>query len=135
MVTIKLEISIPCRCDDSAPPRPHRVIVAAVREITVATFGIKFGLPAVGASDVAKRELTVTVNGGDPPAVTTMNGQPLLSDEMVFNVNDVLSVTLVDIDGAGNRSQPSAALAYTVTDTVPPPQPGVLSVGEVRQID
>ncbi len=98
-------------------------------------FGIKFGLPPVGAPDVVKRELTVTVNGGDPPQVVVMDGQPLLSSEMVFNLGDVLSVTLVDIDGGPNRSQPSAALVFTVTDTVPPPAPGVLSVGEVRQID
>ncbi len=98
-------------------------------------FGIKFGLPPVGASDVAKRELTVTVNGIDPPQVVTMTGQPLLSDEMVFNADDVLSVSLVDIDAHDNRSPASAALVYTVTDDIPPPAPGVLSVGEKRQID
>ncbi len=101
----------------------------------MAKFGIVFALPTPGASDVAQRELTVTVNGGDPPLVQTMQGAVLVSDEMVFTDADELSVTLVDIDEHGNRSQPSAAFSYSVVDDVPPPQPGDLGVSAKRQID
>jgi hypothetical protein len=101
----------------------------------MATFGIKFALPTPGASDVAQRELTVTVNGGDPPLVRTYTAPATESDEWVFALNDNLSVSLVDIDTSGNRSQPSAAFTMTVTDTVAPPQPGALGVASIRQID
>ncbi len=101
----------------------------------MANFGVTFGLPATTVSDVANRELTVTVNGGDPPSSRTYLGTAILSDEWVFADGDNVSVTLVDIDGHNNRSQPSAAFVFVVTDTVPPPQPNSVGVNSVRQID
>ena len=101
----------------------------------MATFGLKFALPPPGASDVNQRELSVTVNGIDTPEVHTYSGTTLLTDEIVYNADDSLVLVLVDIDGHGNRSQPSPALAYDVVDDVPPPAPGVIGVSEKRQID
>ncbi len=101
----------------------------------MATFGIKFALPPAGASDVNQRELTVTVNGGDPPLARTYPGPVTESDEWVFNDADHLTVVLVDVDGKGNRSQPSSAFNYDVIDDVAPPQPGELAVSSKRQID
>src|SRR5262245_60951839 len=117
------------------PPRPRRVNLAQKEELTMSQFGIKFGLPAPGASDVAQRELTVTVNGGDPPLVRTYPGATLTTDEWIFNAGDEVSATLVDIDCHSDRSQPSAAFDFEVTDTVPSPVPGAVNVGEKRQID
>jgi hypothetical protein len=104
------------------------------KELGMSQFGLKFTLPAPGASDVATRELTITVNGGDPPQVKLYPGATLVTDEMIFNQDDTLSITLVDVDGAGNRSPASAAFVYTVTDDVPPPQPGSVGVTDKRQI-
>lgn len=105
----------------------------------MASFGITFALPAPGASDVAQRELSLTVNGGDPPQVRTYPSSAatpaLLSDEWVLADNDRVVATLVDIDGHGNRSGSSAALTFTVLDDVAPPPPGVLGVAAKRQID
>ncbi len=105
----------------------------------MATFGIKFVFPAPGAVDVAQRELTVTVNGGDPPLVRTYPSSTatpaLLSDEWVFNDSDHLVATLVDVDGHSNRSQPSAAFTYDVVDDIAPPAPGELGVVDKHQID
>src|SRR5262245_52350620 len=117
------------------PPRPRRVNLAQKEELTMSQFGIKFGLPAPGASDVAQRELTVTVNGGDPPLVRTYPGATLTTDEWVLTSGDEVSVTLVDIDGHSNRSQPSAAYNFEVTDSVAPPARGQVGVTEMRQID
>ncbi len=100
----------------------------------MANFGYIFALPPVGASDVAKRELTVTVNGGDPPLTRSYDGQPVVSDEFIFADHDHVSLTLVDIDGAGNRSSSSAALSFDVVDDVPPPAPGDLGVKTKRQM-
>lgn len=116
------------------PPTPHRVSVAEKREISVTQFGYKFAFPPVAAADVAKRELTVSVNNGDP-VVREFTGQPILSDEFVFNLNDVGVATLRDVDGSGNKSDPSPSLSFTVTDTFAPPAPGQLGLVEGRQID
>src|SRR5262245_5526338 len=117
------------------PPRPRRVNLAQKEELTMSQFGIKFGLPAPGASDVAQRELTVTVNGGDPPLVRTYAGATLTTDQWIFSTGDVVSASLIDIDGSNNRSQPSAAYVFAVTDDVAPPAPGQLGVAEKVQID
>ena len=101
----------------------------------MAQFGLKFTLPAPGASDVNTRELTITVNGGDPPQVVNYAGNVLVTDELVFNADDSLVLVLVDIDGHGNRSSASPAFSYDVVDDVAPPQPGELAVAEKRQID
>ena len=101
----------------------------------MAQFGIKFGLPMPGASDVVQRELTVTVNGGDPPLVRTYQAPAAISDEWVFNDADHVVAFLVDIDGRGNRSQASAAFILDIVDDIAPPAPGNLSVVEKRQID
>jgi hypothetical protein len=110
-------------------------MLAEKRQTAMSQFGLKFSLPAPGASDVATRELTITVNGGDPPTVKSYPGSALITDELIFNADDALSLTLVDIDGHGNRSPASAAFVYTVVDDVPPPAPGSVGVSEKRQID
>lgn len=122
-----------------APPRPRRVSLGQKSQYTgdgnVAKFGIKFNFPTPGSSDVVTRELTITKNGGDPPEVRTYPTETTVTDEMVFDAGDKLSLTLVDVDGAANRSQASAAFVYEVVDDVPPPQPGNLGVAEKRQIN
>jgi len=116
------------------PPRPRRVFLAEKVELDMAQFGFKFALPAPGASDVAQRELTVTINGGDPPLVRTYPGATLTTDQWIFATGDVISASLIDVDGSNNRSQPSAAYVFTVTDDVAPPAPGELGVAEKVQL-
>lgn len=96
-------------------------------------FAFPFNLPAVQDPDVAKRELSVTIEGQDP-VVRSYDGQPTASDEWEFDDGAKITAVLVDIDGHGNRSQRSAPFNTIVTDTVPPHQPGELSVGPIRQI-
>jgi hypothetical protein len=131
-----IEASITIRCN-VAPPRPGRVFLASKRETEMAKFGLKFGLPPAGASDVTQggsRELSITVGGQDVPQVVTLPGAAMETDELTFESDAVLSLTLVDIDKSGNRSQPSAIFNYTVVDDVAPPQPGQLSVAAKRQL-
>ena len=104
------------------------------RQVNMTQFGIILNLPPVGASDVAKRELSVTV-GTAEPVIKVMDGQPLKSDELIFNADDEVVVTLTDIDGHNNRSPHSAPLSFKVVDDVAPPAPGDLSVFAKRQID
>lgn len=123
------------RC--SPPPRPKKPTLGEKIQMgdSMAQFGVRFGLPVSGASDVATRELTITVNGVDPPVLQTLTAGSLLSDQVVFNDGDNYSVSLVDIDAHGNRSPASAALVGVVVDSIPPPMPNMVNVAEVVQID
>lgn len=118
--------SIKIRCD-KAPPRPARVTLAEKVELDMDRFGFTFALPP-SDPDTASRELSITVNGGDPPTVKTYQPTAAVTDQLIFNQDDQLVLTLVDIDDAGNRSQASAALSVTVNDDVPPATPGALGV-------
>lgn len=74
--------------------------------------------PPVDA-DVVSRELTVSIDG----AATVYTAEP----GTAFNVFDAVQgsnvkLELVDIDDAGNRSQP-AVVEFVATDTLPPSTP------------
>jgi hypothetical protein len=126
-----------CKGERKAPPRPHKPSLAekVQMENSVADFGIKLSLPVPGASDVATRLLTVTVNGGDPPILQTLLGSALVSDQLVLHDNDTVVATLVDVDGHNNHSPASAAFSFTVIDDVAPPAPGALGIAEKVQLN
>jgi hypothetical protein len=115
------------------PPTPVAPSVKFIEEtfMPVHEFKYTFGLPAASAPDVAKFVVMVEVDG----AVEQFE---LAATETTFarsfapgaNVN----ITLVDVDSAGNASQPSTPLTFTVTDTVPPPTPGPLSIQNVEEV-
>lgn len=81
--------------------------------------------------DVVLRRLSTTVNGEEKmeksyPAVTVNFG------EFKFKENDEVSLSLVDVDGAGNVSEP-AKVSFVALDTIPPSAPTGLNVVLVRQ--
>lgn len=109
---------------------PHAFRVSLIRmESEMLIYSVTAG-PAVD-SDVATRRLTVTINGEvssavDHPASTTSFG------EIAAPQDASVVVTLVDVDDAGNESQPSF-FEFTAKDTIPPSQPGSLGVTLVRE--
>lgn len=109
------------------PPRPSQVTVRHKEQLGMAQFAFTFNFPPPGASDVANRELSVAVNGVTPPQKRLYTAPVMVSDEWVFDDGDNIAVTLVDIDGHGNRSEPSPELSMAVIDDVPPPAPGELA--------
>ena len=91
----------------------------------VLTYSVSAAAPVDG--DVVSRLLTLVVNGEDQgTAELPASAAEGLS---VFSVPQDAEVvlTLVDVDDAGNKSEP-AVLTFTATDTVPPQQPGALGV-------
>lgn len=114
--------------------RPYAVRFMIVRKETLSmalVYSVSAG-PVVDA-DVVARRLTVTVDGvadvlPDFPAATTLFGE-------VITVPQDASVvlTLVDIDDAGNASEP-AFVEFVALDTIPPAQPGSFGVTLVREI-
>lgn len=130
--TERIRVDLTIRSE--ASPRPGRLTLANVRSVGMTKYGYVFTLPMVGASDVAKRELSVAVDN-NPPTTTEIIGQLQTTPEMLFDLNANVSLVLTDVDGSGNRSQPSAPFTFTVTDTVPPPQPGAIGIASVTQVE
>jgi len=85
--------------------------------------------PATDA-DVVERILTKTVNGeSDAKAYPADAGK---FDDLVVTQGDLVILTLVDVDDAGNRSGP-ASLSFTAEDTIPPADPSGLGVTLVSE--
>lgn len=82
----------------------------------------KLVLPAPGASDVASRQLTVTIGTADPQTVT-LDPTAIESGEYEGEDNAAVSGSLVDTDDAGNQSE-AREFSFVLTDTLAPPQPG-----------
>lgn len=77
-------------------------------------------------ADVVSRMLTIMVNGEDMGTVDV----PVDSTELsVFSApqDAEVALTLVDVDDAGNKSEP-AVYSFVATDTIAPAQPGGLGV-------
>jgi hypothetical protein len=76
--------------------------------------------------DVVERLLTIVVNGEDqgtaafPATATELSAFTVPQDANVV-------LTLVDVDDAGNKSAP-AVVEFVAVDTLPPAQPGVITV-------
>lgn len=95
------------------------------------TYRVSVG-PVVDA-DVVERQLVVAVDGVVPadevksfPAAATELG------EVTVPQGSSVLLTLVDVDDAGNRSEP-AVLEFVAEDTLPPAQPGSFGVTLVRE--
>lgn len=114
-----------------APPKPGRFTFTVLEAVDMTRFKVRADVPAKTAADVATFELSYTVNGG-ATEVLTSTGEPI---EFLASLNDVLSATFVEIDGAGNRSDPSDPIEFTVLDTVAPGRPGTFGLSVVGQED
>lgn len=98
----------------------------------MARFKLQVMLPATLPEDqVTKREFSYTVNGGDPTVLTPELTQA--SVEFTAPENATLSMSLRDSDAAGNWSE-KRTRDLTVTDTIPPHQPGEFQVNVVEQL-
>jgi hypothetical protein len=86
----------------------------------------KLVLPAPGAADVVSRKLTVAI-GSDTPIEASLDGSALESLEMSAADGAIVAGSLVDVDDAGNASDPST-FSFVITDTIPPPAPGLVGL-------
>lgn len=83
-------------------------------------------LPPSESSDVVTRELSVAVAGG-PATIESVSTSAAESSSYNGEQGDAIHAELVDIDDAGNRSEPSV-FDGTLEDTLAPPAPGALGV-------
>jgi hypothetical protein len=83
------------------------------------------------SDDVVSRVLTVSVNGQE---VSVANYIPSATNlgELVFEQDDNVVLSLVDVDDAGNKSE-ATVLEFVALDTVAPESPTGLGVKLVRE--
>jgi hypothetical protein len=105
-------------------PKPTRFGALQIRRNIMPDVLIyKVNAAPVVDGDVVVRELQLVVNGAEPvvrefgPAETDLG-----TVAVPQGANVVLK--LVDVDDAGNRSEPAVA-EFMATDTLPPQQPGL----------
>lgn len=101
--------------------RPGRVFLVVLEGSKLAK-PFKLFLPVSGASDVATRVLTVQIADKEPVRFE-LPGSAGWQDGFEAEVGDIVRGSLVDVDGAGNRSEPSE-FAFEITDVIAPPKPG-----------
>lgn len=91
-----------------------------------------FVLPPKSAADVVNRELVVSVDGAEP---TTANyaGDATESGEFSGEQDQTVTGTLVDIDDAGNRSEPRP-FEFVLVDNLAPAQPGELAIRVTSEV-
>lgn len=88
----------------------------------------KVVLPVLEDKDVVSRELAVQV-ADLPPIVLNVDvaATEVVGDELVGEQGASVSLSLVDVDDAGNRSEASV-LSVVLSDTFPPAKPGEMGV-------
>lgn len=113
--------------------RPGRLSIAQLGEDAMQKILFEVALPGLAAPDVVKRELTVQIAG---VVTTTVLEGATLNDATVGGLKGLqdaaLHLELVDIDDAGNRSQPSVFDGVLV-DTFAPPAPGQLGIKAIGE--
>ena len=92
-------------------------------------YAVTAGVPV--DRDVVSRELTVVV-GGEVVETKSFAGSDVLLGEVSVPQDAAVVLTLVDVDDAGNRSQP-AVVEFIAKDTIAPVQPGAFGVSLVRE--
>jgi hypothetical protein len=88
------------------------------------------GFPAIETADVVSQELTVKV--GDAENTESYSADATVSNEFTALDNEEVTLTLVYVDDAGNRSEPRVQ-SFIATDTIPPAQPGELAITLLRE--
>lgn len=88
-------------------------------------FRVKAMLPPVVDPDVDRRELTSKI--GDQDSKIENLALDTAFVEFVVPQDSTLELSLVDIDDAGNRSEPSVR-SYKAIDNIPPMQPGMVNI-------
>lgn len=112
--------------------RPGRAFCTPTREVDMDQLKFTIVLPPPSAPDVVRRELTVV----DAAGHTTI-GEYRPDEQEIGGFcapqGTAITITLVDIDDAANRSQPSET-TVTLEDIIAPPKPGQLGIKLVGEV-
>lgn len=109
---------------ESPPPPDSPAAIQHGDRFMALRYRLVFAAPK--AADVTEREMLVTENGTDKPAVVVPVS--VLDAEFVVADGAAVSVKTRDKDDAGNYSTYSPPLAFTAADTIPPGAPDMPTV-------
>ena len=109
--------------------KPGRVFIKLLSRMEKGMLNFVLVLPPKGAPDVVTRMVTLQV-GTQEVVTVEVDGETLETEEFSGNDNDPVVGSLVDVDDAGNHSEPRD-FDFVLLDTIPPPQPGEVGL-EVR---
>lgn len=135
MSVVRFQISVECEQLERIATAVERIAAALKRPPMPGLFSFSanrkghgmlnfsiVGLPAPGASDVVSRELSIQIGAAEPDVKSVA----LEASEVTGfsgGDNETVTVSLTDIDDAGNRSEPRVQ-SFTLVDNIAPPQPG-----------
>lgn len=106
----------------AALPQPGRITVQLLREeLNMLVYSAV--LPTPTDADVVSQELTVDIDG--VPTTSTESVGATVTIKAPDNAN--VTLTLVNIDDASNRSEPRVQ-SFVATDTIAPAAPGEIAV-------
>lgn len=90
---------------------------------------IKFvvSVPEEATADVVKREVTVTLADGSVSSVDVVGRAAGDSAEFSGPQDSEVTVSVVNVDDAGNKSEPRVKVE-TLKDTFAPPEPGEIAL-------
>jgi hypothetical protein len=120
--------------------RPELKKIAKPRRFTFQQYGrdmmadvlvYTVSVGSVVDADVVERRLALVVDGGEP-VVSVFPPEATELGEVRVPQGSTAILTLVDVDDAGNVSEP-ATLDFVATDTLPPAKPGELGVTLVKE--
>jgi hypothetical protein len=112
-----------------APPGPPTCVLVSQGANGMLTYQV--APPPDTAPDVASYEYTAVVAGVSPDQVLTQKKGDPGPTFTVPTTGVAVSVTVIEIDASGNRSEASDPLQFTSADTLPPPKPGMPTVTEI----
>ena len=118
----------------SRPSVPSITPISKTLENSMKTITFDATLAAEADSTTTTRELSVKIGDAAPVIQTVPVSQTAIAAAVKGPVGAVVHVEQVDIDELGNRSQP-AVLDFTITDCLPPVQPGVPSFSPVSEAE
>jgi hypothetical protein len=113
--------------------RPYAVRLTLIRRLEFSdmlVYGVSAG-PAVDP-DVVARRLSITVNGETISTPVEFAADSTALGEVRAPQGATVVLSLVDVDDAGNVSEP-AVVEFTANDTIPPTIPGGLGVALLRE--
>ena len=117
-----------------APPMPGPVAIRATGEVRVTIGGIEMDqirfvvtVPAEDTADVVKREVTVTLADGTVLTGEVSGRTSGESAEFSGPQDSQVTISVVNVDDAGNKSEPRVKVE-TLLDTFAPPEPGEIGL-------
>lgn len=123
-----------CRPELKKIARPRRLSFRQIgRDMMANVLVYKVSVGATVDADVVERQLVVARNGNSSPdEFKVFSADTTDLGEIRATQGDTVLLTLVDVDDAGNRSEP-AVLEFVAEDTIPPAKPGEFGVTLVKE--